>query len=290
MTQSSPTRRPAPLLWFPLALAAALLVACPESPPDVDDAGVGAGAGPAGAAPGGGPGGPGGGTAGPPAAGTGAAPPPGGAGGGGSAPEMDPEMENPQHTQEALASDSSAVNVAGTLICDDGDGPYRVRLFVPPPDQGGPEEGEDSAGPPSPLVNVEIVKSGPFTFRSPKADALVVLAYEDLDSNGLPTLEEPQFGPLRGNPVAVKGDVSDLTLDCSKPLPAPEPRMDTMPPPSGDVAPDGGPPVDAVPAATDGPPPADDALLPADGAQGPPPDGMQGPPPGDVPAGGPPPE
>jgi len=291
---SDPRDRAMP--WLLTTLAAALLIACPESPPDVDEGGTAAGGGPAGA--------PAGGPAGAPGEGGNASPPPaGGAGGGGTAPELDPEMENPQHSQEDLVNDSDAATVTGSIVCDDGEGPYRLRLFVPPPDLGGPDAGEETAGPPSPLVNVEIEDAGAFSFKSPKADALVVLAYEDLDENGLPTLEEPQFGPLQGNPVPFASDVSDLTLDCSKPLPAPEPRMDTVAAPGGDAAPDGGPPVDAVPAATDGPPPAEGEMLPPDGAQGPPPDGAAGPPPGDdpppegnaappgdAPAGGPPPE
>jgi len=217
-------------------------------------------------------------------------------------------MENPQHSQEELADDSDAASVTGSIVCDDGEGPYRLRLFVPPPDLGGPDAGEETAGPPSPLVNVEIEDAGDFSFRSPKADALVVLAYEDLDENGLPTLEEPQFGPLQGNPVPFSTDVTDLVLDCSKPLPAPEPRMDTVSSGGGDAPPAGGPPVDAVPAATDGPPPGvgqtqeGGEMLPPDGALsptpggGPPPGGEAGPPPGggetpgDAPAGGPPPD
>ena len=296
-----PASSRSPLPWLTTVLAAALLVACPESPPDVDEGGAGAGAGPAGAPVGGAPGG---------AAGDGgsAAPPPAGGagGGGGTAPELDPEMENPQHSQEDLASDSDAATVTGTIVCDDGEGPYRLRLFVPPPDLGGPEADEETSGPPSPLVNVEIEDAGAFSFKTPKADALVVLAYEDLDENGLPTLEEPQFGPLQGNPVPFSGDVSDLTLDCSKPLPAPEPRMDTVAAGGEEGAPAGGPPVDAVPAAADGTPPVEGGpppegeMLPPDGAQGPPPAGMATPPPagedaaqappGDAPAGGPPPE
>jgi hypothetical protein len=209
---------------------------------------------------------------------------------------MDPEMEDPQHAQEDLANDPDAATVTGTITCDDGDGPYRIRLFVPPPDLGGPEE-EGSGGPPSPLINIEVEDAGKFSFKTPKGDALVVLAYEDLDENGLPTLEEPQFGPLQGNPVPVKGDVSGLILDCSKPLPAPAPRMDTVVAPGGagdalpaDAPDGGGPAIEGGPGPEGGPAAEGGPMLPPDGGELPPPDGANPPPQGDGPPGDPPPE
>lgn len=270
----TPPYRASALPLLATLIGAAMLVACPESPPDVDQAGAAPGATPGGA--------PAGGPAAPAANGNAPAASNGGSGAGGVAPELDPEMENPQHSQEDLVNDTEAVTVRGSLICDDGDGPYRLRLFVPPPDQGGPETTEEEAGPPSPLINVELKDAGAFSFRTPPGEALVVLAYEDLDGNGLPTLEEPQFGPLDGNPMPFTADVTGLALDCSKPLPAPEPRMDTVTPAGNEDAPSDGPPVDEVPAANDGPPPVEGDL--------PPPMEGGGAPPGDAPAGGPPPE
>ena len=244
-------------------LPLSLMLGCPESPPDLQEGENIQVAGEPSQ-----PGAPTGGAAGPA---------PGGSAGGGIAPEMDPGLEDPQFAQEDLVSDPDAISIAGTLLCEEGEGPYRVRVFVPPPEDGGPEKEGEDAGPPSPLVNVEVAEAGEFSFKAPASPLVVVLAYEDLDDNDLPTLEEPQFGPLQGNPISVSGDLSGVTLDCAKPLPVPGPRNAEdepgLPDPSTVVP---------APAPGEGVPPPEGSPVPGEVEGAPPADG-EAPPPGEGP-------
>ena len=91
-------------------------------------------------------------------------------------------MDEPQYAQEDLKDSPDAVKVSGTIRCDDGNGPYRVRVFVPPPSEGGPEETNEGQ-PPGPLAAETFASAGPFELFTPKGSALKLLAYEDVDEN-----------------------------------------------------------------------------------------------------------
>jgi len=239
---------------LPLILAFGL-TACPEAPEDLAG---GEGQNPGGA----------------PATPSGTAPPPGEPG---EAPSIDASMDEPQYAQEDLKDSPDAVKVSGTIRCDDGNGPYRVRVFVPPPFEGGPEETNEGQ-PPGPLAAETFASAGPFELFTPKGSALKLLAYEDVDENGVPTQTETQFGTVDGQNLDLTENRADVLLDCSVAAPIPEPIP-------ANVTDDGStgpatPPPDAPPA---------DAGAPADGAEGPPPEGgPQGPPPEGAPDGPPP--
>ena len=68
---------------------------------------------------------------------------PGAAGGPGDGgqplgPSIQMPKDEPSVSQESLAEDPDAVTLSGTLVCENGGGPFRIRLFVPPPEEGGP--------------------------------------------------------------------------------------------------------------------------------------------------------
>ena len=210
-----------------------------------------------------------------PATPSGTAPPPGEPG---EAPAIDASMDEPQYAQEDLKDSPDAVKVSGTIRCDDGNGPYRIRVFVPPPSEGGPEEKSDGQ-PPGPLAAETFAEAGPFEMFTPKGEALKLLAYEDVDENGVPTQTETQFGTVDGQNLDLTENRADILLDCSVAAPIPEPIP-------ANVADDGStgpatPPPEAPPAGAEGP---------GDGPEGPPPEGgaPAGPPPEGAPEGPPP--
>lgn len=200
-------------------------------------------------------------------------------------PNMDSIVDEPVNTQEDLANDDSAITVSGTIVCESGTGPYRVRIFVPPPSEGGPEA-ETEGNPPGPLAATTVAQAGEFSFLTPAGEALKILAYEDKDDNGVPTPEETQFGTTSGGLSDLSSDISGVVLNCSNSAPSPDPLPTNVPvntehTPDGATAPgdldgshtvgttlDGG----EIP----GPPgpPTGEELAPADGAQGPAPAGL----------------
>jgi hypothetical protein len=200
----------------------------------------------------------------------------GGLGDGGQplGPAIQMPKDEPSITQESLADDPDAVTLSGTLVCENGGGPFRIRLFVPPPEEGGPAETEAVPAPPGPLVLVEIAEPGPFSLRAPKNAALKVLAYEDLDKSGSATPDEAQFSTADRATVDLTADVTGLTLDCSKALPSPAPIQAPMPGIEGAAPPDD---PEAAPA-TEGPPapPPGPGNAPSAG------DAPPAPPPGDI--------
>jgi hypothetical protein len=229
----------------PIFLALAL-TACPESPDDLEGGSAEGNAGPA--TPSDQPGTP------------------------GEAPTIDATMDVPKHSQEELETSPDAVKIGGQIRCEEGGGPYRVRVFVPPPSEGGPAQ-ETEGEPPGPLAAATFAEAGPFEMYTPKGDALKLLAYEDADENGVPTPEETQFGTVGGELLDLSASKMDINLDCSASAPVPKPiPAKTEDGPTGDAPPDlegeapaeGATPEGGTP---DGPPPPEGA--PA----GPPPEG-----------------
>ena len=244
---------------FTPILIALCLTACPEAPQDLpggENEGAGAPATPSGQV----------GSPGTPSA---------------AAPSIDATMDEPKHSQSDLKDSPDAIKIAGVIRCEDGDGPFRVRVFVPPPSEGGPEQ-ETDGSPPGPLAAESFDETGPFEMYTPKGAALKLLAYEDMDENGVPTPEETQFGTVGGDNLDLSQSRTDIVLDCSASAPVPDP----IPAKIGDESSSGpaAPPDEAVPPA-DGP-----AAEPTEGGPvGPPPEGAPvGPPPEGAPVGPPP--
>lgn len=234
----------------PVLLALAL-TACPEAPADLEGGTTEGGGGPA--TPSGDPGVPG-----VPA----------------EAPAIDASMDAPKHSQDDLAQSPDAIKIGGQIRCEEGGGPYRVRVFVPPPSEGGPEQ-ETEGEPPGPLAAKTFDEPGAFEMFTLKGSALKLLAYEDADENGVPTPEETQFGTVDGALLDLSASKMDINLDCSAAAPVPKPI-----PANTDEAPSGDDPPDLQNQVPDGPPPSDGAQpIP----EGPPPtDGApEGPPPGE---------
>jgi len=197
-----------------------------------------------------------------------------------AAPTLDTVVDDPTNTQEDLAADETAVTLTGTIVCESGTGPYRVRIFVPPPSEGGPQA-ETEGAPPGPLAAVTVASAGEFSILTPAAPALKVLAYEDKDDNGVPTPEETQFGTADGGLTDLSSDTSGIVLNCSNSAPTPDPiPVNTertpdgaMAPNSAEGAPPEGMPVEGGEPGVPGSPP-EPGILPADGAQGPAPEGL----------------
>ena len=206
--------------WIPICLC---LSACPEAPSDLEYAG--------------------------------GSPEEGGAAG---APGPGFEIANtgqddPAFSQEELAEDPEAVTLDGLLTCETGGGPFRIRVFVPPPEEGGPVE-ESTGTPPGPLALVEIAAPGPFRVLVPRSGALKILAFEDADENGFATPEEAQFQSEAV--IDASANVSGLALDCANVMASPAPLPAALPSPEGDAGAGDAP--GAVPGeapAVDGPPP-----------------------------------
>ena len=244
------------------------LTACPEAPEDLAG-GEGQNAGNAPATPSGTPG------------------TPGVPGTPGEAPAIDASMDEPKHTQDDLKDSPDAVKISGVIRCEDGNGPYRIRVFVPPPSEGGPEQ-QAEGEPPGPLAAATFDSTGDFEMYTPKGSALKLLAYEDVDENGVPTQTETQFGTVDGANLDMSASRNDIVLDCSVAAPIPEPIP-------ANVAEDGStgpemPPPDAPPAAIAGDAAAAEGPPPEGGPQGPPPPegAPEGPPPEGAPEGPPP--
>ena len=136
--------------------------------------------------------------------------------------------DEPGISQESLAEDPDAVTLSGTLVCESGDGPFRIRLFVPPPEEGGPTDEEADASPPGPLVLIELEAPGEFSLKAPKSPALKLLAYLDADKSGAPTPDEAQFSTEDGKALNLTESISGLLLDCST-----APRCRRSSPPRG---------------------------------------------------------
>jgi hypothetical protein len=201
-----------------------------------------------------------------------------------AAPTLDTVIDEPTNTQDELADDDEAVTLSGTIVCESGTGPYRIRIFVPPPSEGGPQA-ETEGTPPGPLAAITVARAGEFSILTPPGPALKVLAYEDKDDNGVPTPEEAQFGTADGGLTDLSSDTSGLVLNCSNAAPTPDPiPVNTERTPDGAMAPNSeeGAPPDGMPVegGEEGIPgaPPEGEMLPADGAQGPAPAGLpQGP-------------
>ena len=202
-----------------------------------------------------------------------------------AAPTLDTVVDEPSNTQEDLVDDDSAVTLTGTIVCESGTGPYRVRIFVPPPSEGGPVA-ETEGAPPGPLAAITVASAGAFSILTPAGSALKVLAYEDKDDNGVPTPEETQFGTADGGLTDLSSDTSGIVLNCSNSAPTPDPiPVNTERTPDGAMAPNSeegappeGMPVEGGEAGIPGAPPEGE-MLPADGAQGPAPAGLPSAPP-----------
>ncbi len=190
--------------------------------------------------------------------------------------------DEPGISQESLAEDPDAVTLSGTLVCESGDGPFRIRLFVPPPEEGGPTDEEADASPPGPLVLIELEAPGEFSLKAPKSPALKLLAYLDADKSGAPTPDEAQFSTEDGKALNLTESISGLLLDCSKALPSPAPMPAAQPPGvEGAAPPEGAPAEGAAPTGdtpgipgTEAPPANGQIPAPGDGAP-------ENPPPGD---------
>ena len=257
------SKRGVKMKLHPVLLAVAL-TACPEAPADLEGGQAQGEGGPA-----------------TPSADPGV---PGVPGSPGAAPAIDAAMDQPKHSQDDLKDSPDAIKIGGEIRCEEGSGPYRVRVFVPPPSEGGPEQ-ETEGEPPGPLAAATFSASGSWEMYTPKGPALKLLAYEDSDENGVPTPEETQFGTPDGGVLDLSASNMSINLDCSASAPVPKPiPANTEDGPTGDAppdltgtmpeggAPDGPPPEGGIP---DGPPPEGGA--PA----GPPPEGgvPSGPPP-----------
>jgi hypothetical protein len=200
-------------------------------------------------------------------------------------PNMDTIVDEPVNSQEDLANDDSAITVSGTIICESGTGPYRVRIFVPPPSEGGPEA-DNEGTPPGPLAATTVAQAGAFSFLTPGGEALKILAYEDKDDNGVPTPEETQFGTAGGGLSDLSSDLSGVILNCSNSAPSPDPLPINVPintehTPDGATNPDSTDGTHTVGTTMEGGeipgppgPPTGEELAPADGAQGPAPAGL----------------
>ena len=138
------------------------------------------------------------------------------------APTIDATMDAPKHSQEDLEKSPDAVKIGGQIRCDEGSGPYRVRVFVPPPSEGGPSQ-ETEGEPPGPLAAKTFDEGGSFEMYTLKGAALKLLAYEDADENGVPTPEETQFGTVDGALLDLSVSKMDINLDCSAAAPVPKP-------------------------------------------------------------------
>ena len=195
-------------------------------------------------------------------------------------PALDQVIDEPKHSQEELAATEGSVTLSGTIICESGTGPYRVRVFVPPPSEGGPEAANEGA-PPGPLAAVSVPTAGEFSMLTPPGDALKVLAYEDRDDNGVPTPEETQFGTVDGGLTVLSADAS-VVLNCDNAAPAPDPiPVNTDRTPDGAMAPNSaegaapmGMPSGDGAAPPEGGAPPEGEMLPPDGAVGPAPEGL----------------
>jgi hypothetical protein len=242
----------------PVLLALAL-TACPEAPADLEGGQqIGGNGGPA--TPSGDPGVP---------------------GNPGEAPAIDATMDEPKHSQDDLKDSPDAVKIGGEIRCEEGGGPYRVRVFVPPPSEGGPDQ--DTEGePPGPLAAATFSDAGSWEMYTPKGSALKLLAYADADENGVPTPEETQFGTPDGGVLDLSASKMDINLDCSASAPVPKPiPANTEDGPTGDAPPDLG---GALPEGGTIP---EGGMMPEGGpGDGPP----AGPPPTNGPPKGPPPE
>jgi len=231
-----------------------LLAGCPEAPEHVKTANPGDAPGDAGGE--GGPGqGPGN---------TAGAPPAGGEGG-----PAGMTVADMKYTQEALG-ELEAVTVSGELACDTA-GEYWVYIFPPPP---GPDEDIDDSEPLTAIAGVKLDAPGDFSFKAPKGASGMLLAFQDLDGDGVQKPGEPLFIGNDNQALDLGDDNKGMSIDCDKHAVG----MGGGPPPGTDAPPSdqptdgeaGGGAGDAPPG-DDGAPPAGD--LPPDGAAGPPPDG-----------------
>jgi len=190
-----------------------------------------------------------------------------------------------KYTQEALA-EMDAVSVSGELSCST-DGEYWVYIFPPPP---GPDEDIDDSEPLAAIAGVKLDAPGDFSFKAPKGASGMLLAFQDLDADGVQKPGEPLFIGNDNQALDLSADNKDMSIDCDKHAVG----MGGGPPPGTDAPPNDQPTEGDAPGEGDGEAgkagkgkagkagKADGAEgaagdLPPDGAAGPPPDGAEAP-------------
>ena len=180
---------------------------------------------------------------------------------------IDANSDKPKHDQADLEKDPEAVKISGTIRCADGKGPYRIRVFVPPPSEGGPQQDKEGE-PPGPLAAKNFKDAGAFEMYTPKGAALKLLAYEDsMEPYEVPTPEETQFGTVDGKVLDFSTPVSDLMLDCTAALPVPQPiAVNTEEAPTPSPPPEGMPGGDAPVPGGEAPVPGGEAPVPGGNA------------------------
>lgn len=137
------------------------------------------------------------------------------------APQRAPET--PRYTQEELAGLQTTVTLTGELRCS-APGPFQIRVYPPGEDPDQDSRRFDSF-PSSGFLSAISLEPGPFVLLVPKGPARLVLAWQDLDGDGWPSLAEPPFfADPHGQRFDVTEDRTDLVLDCS--VPATEPDKD----------------------------------------------------------------
>ena len=120
-----------------------------------------------------------------------------------------------KYTQEALASDPSAVTITGQLVCDRGKGPWKIRMWSLR--RADRDRAPDVLPAGEILTETTLASPGPFTVLSPRSARLLVVAISD----DLPPVLG--WGDVHGRYTEAIEDLSDVVLDCSiTPTPAPD--------------------------------------------------------------------
>ncbi|MCP4810133.1 MAG: hypothetical protein GY913_24610 [Proteobacteria bacterium] len=272
-------------------LLLSILLGCPEPPANTTN-------GPGGAPPGGEAGAPGPGAGG--ATGGNAAGPPGE---GGGPPGGGPDMNFEPLMEQAAIVDGQTYS--GVLVCEDGEGPWRIGLLPPPPspDEAMEEAEPDEDGGIQIITAIDVAEAGAWTMVGPADISAIPVAYvadEDGEPDGplfFPSLVEEAQGEPGDTPEPQ--DMTDLTLDCESVVggtggeAAPLGEGEGATPGEGEGDGDGaagGGPLGGGPEG--GPPPGGEVGGPPPGGEGAPLGGppADGPPPDGPPADGPPPE
>lgn len=112
-----------------------------------------------------------------------------------------------RYTQEALASDASAISLTGELVCDRGVGPWTVRLWSLR--RSDRERAPDALPTGEILTELVLEESGPFSVYSTRSARLLVVG---VSSDAPPVLA---WGDPHGRYMEAVSDREGLLLDCS---------------------------------------------------------------------------
>ncbi|MED5371931.1 MAG: hypothetical protein VX899_13005 [Myxococcota bacterium] len=111
----------------------------------------------------------------------------------------------PRFTQEQLADHPEAVTLEGYLICPKVEGPWTLAVYSAHPEFTGPKPGELPWMPP--VTTAGIDKAGVFSLRTPKAEKLLLIAFQDGGAVQAFTDESGSYMP-------VESGIKELVLDC----------------------------------------------------------------------------